>query len=79
MNIPVRQFSRVRLSLVLPEYNLKGNPNSKKGWDRVLASHIYMQPVNNDDNVSVLIPSGLMSPLNVCVSGSLTVLEEVQR
>ena len=79
MNIPVRQFSRVRLSLVLPEYALNTNENNKKGWHRLLASHIYMQPTNNDDNVSVLVPNGLMSPLNVCVNGSLTVLEEVQR
>ena len=79
MNIPVRQFSRVRLSLVLPEYALNGDSNNKKGWHRLLSTHISMQASNNDDNVSVLEPNGLMSPLNACVNGSLTVLEEVQR
>ena len=79
MNIPIRQFARVRLSVVFPEYALDGDANNKKGWYRFLPSHVYMQPTNNDDNVSTNVPYGVMSPLNVCVNGSITVLEEVQR
>ena len=79
MNIPIRQNARVRLSVVLPEYFIGGSGENKKGWFRSLPAHIYMQPANNDDNISNIPPAGVMSPLNAVINGSLTVLEEVQR
>lgn len=78
MNIPIRQFARVRLSIIVPQYPVAGDANNQKGWNRSLGTHIFMQPTNDDDTTNGFVPDGVMAPLNFVISGSMTVLEEVQ-
>jgi len=77
MNIPIHQGARVRLSLVVPNYQVA--MNSQGGWSkRNLPDHIYVQAASWNDATNTSKPDRNMAMHNFSMSGVMTVLEEVQ-